>query len=353
MNAPIPPQTFVAQSGGSHYQGQWQHWDWVPLVPGMNWPESNATKYLARAWKKNGEADLSKASTYIKKLILQFKEGIIVPVHPADKRNTELRAELYRRWVASLDLDAPTLTADKVTRETLLHLGEWQSLSTSENLVEGHLNACLDSVNVLIQMRQPSTTEVTSTTTPADVVHVIASKEENRGYINQSLDPMPPQATPDFATVVAKRYEMAFAVMMNNQPPKFPVRVYSTVLEGLRRWTKEVPLDTNPRDQRMGATSDYAEALLKIDLGSRTLEESLPNKQASRTFAAVQALVDGLSSLELWLARMTEGDSPTVTDPVLRSQLRLQRTSVLSLLGQTALKGGNESAQALVDYNKV
>lgn len=67
---------YVAQEGGDHYQAEYQHWDWVTDI-GMGYLPGNATKYVARWRKKNGEADLRKAMTYVDKMlaILKVKPG--------------------------------------------------------------------------------------------------------------------------------------------------------------------------------------------------------------------------------------------------------------------------------------
>lgn len=59
---------YVAQEGGDHYQAEYQHWDWVTDI-GMGYLPGNATKYVARWRKKNGEQDLLKAITYVDKML--------------------------------------------------------------------------------------------------------------------------------------------------------------------------------------------------------------------------------------------------------------------------------------------
>lgn len=64
------------QVGGSHYQSDWQHWDFVdnPLWH-LGWQESCAIKYISRWRKKNGLQDLQKAIHYTDKLIEIVKAG--------------------------------------------------------------------------------------------------------------------------------------------------------------------------------------------------------------------------------------------------------------------------------------
>lgn len=59
--------TFVDQVGGAHYGAEYQHWDLVAET-GLDYFRANATKYVTRAYKKNGMQDLKKAQSYLKKL---------------------------------------------------------------------------------------------------------------------------------------------------------------------------------------------------------------------------------------------------------------------------------------------
>ena len=54
------------QISNKHYAAQYQHWDWVHDV-GLGYHAGNATKYITRAFKKNGKEDLQKALHYIAK----------------------------------------------------------------------------------------------------------------------------------------------------------------------------------------------------------------------------------------------------------------------------------------------
>lgn len=73
---------YVAQEGGDHYQAEYQHWDWVTDI-GMGYLPGNATKYVSRWRKKNGEADLRKAMTYVDKMLA------ILKVEPGYRFNRE------------------------------------------------------------------------------------------------------------------------------------------------------------------------------------------------------------------------------------------------------------------------
>lgn len=54
------------QVAGTHYQGEYQHWDWVHDLR-LNYHAGNASKYVYRHRGKNGKQDLEKALHYINK----------------------------------------------------------------------------------------------------------------------------------------------------------------------------------------------------------------------------------------------------------------------------------------------
>lgn len=56
------------QVGGTHYQGDYQHWDMV-VDTRMPYLLGCATKYIARYKKKHGSEDLRKAIHYIDKAV--------------------------------------------------------------------------------------------------------------------------------------------------------------------------------------------------------------------------------------------------------------------------------------------
>lgn len=58
----------VKQVGGTHYEAEYQHWDWAADTR-LGYLEGNATKYLGRHRKKNGKQDLEKALSYVEKMI--------------------------------------------------------------------------------------------------------------------------------------------------------------------------------------------------------------------------------------------------------------------------------------------
>ena len=62
------------QIGGSHYNGDYQHWDWVSDC-NIHYLMGCATKYVVRWRKKNGLQDLEKAKHYLMKMEELIVEG--------------------------------------------------------------------------------------------------------------------------------------------------------------------------------------------------------------------------------------------------------------------------------------
>tara|TARA_R110000851_G_scaffold16046_3_gene52549 strand:+ start:912 stop:1493 length:582 start_codon:yes stop_codon:yes gene_type:complete len=60
------------QVGGTHYEADYQHWDWAMDVR-LGYFESAGSKYAFRWYKKNGIEDLDKARSYL----LKGKEGFL------------------------------------------------------------------------------------------------------------------------------------------------------------------------------------------------------------------------------------------------------------------------------------
>jgi hypothetical protein len=70
--------TKVEQVGGTHYNAEYQHWDWAAETQ-LGYLEGNATKYVSRWRKKNGVDDLKKALSYVKKLAGCHDHRLLVP----------------------------------------------------------------------------------------------------------------------------------------------------------------------------------------------------------------------------------------------------------------------------------
>lgn len=67
------------QVGGTHYAGQFQHWDYVMAALKGRYLEGNITKYISRHQKKNGRQDVQKAIHYANKLMELYKIGAVQP----------------------------------------------------------------------------------------------------------------------------------------------------------------------------------------------------------------------------------------------------------------------------------
>ena len=62
------------QVGGSHYAGEYQHWDWAIDI-NLPYLESGATKYISRWRDKGGVQDIQKAIHYMEKALEAFSLG--------------------------------------------------------------------------------------------------------------------------------------------------------------------------------------------------------------------------------------------------------------------------------------
>lgn len=65
------------QVGGSHYQSEFQHWDYAAACFGEGFFKGSATKYISRWRRKGGVQDLEKAGHYMRKLRELYDSGDI------------------------------------------------------------------------------------------------------------------------------------------------------------------------------------------------------------------------------------------------------------------------------------
>jgi len=70
------------QEGGTHYAGEYQHWDFVRECLGGRYLEGNITKYVARWRKKNGVQDIRKAMHYLLKVRELFESANMAAPDP-------------------------------------------------------------------------------------------------------------------------------------------------------------------------------------------------------------------------------------------------------------------------------
>ena len=83
------------QVGGSHYQSEYQHWDFVRLGLHGRYLEGCATKYVSRWRDKGGAQDLEKALHYVEKIMALANETLYRGPsfdHPSDEQDCRWEA---------------------------------------------------------------------------------------------------------------------------------------------------------------------------------------------------------------------------------------------------------------------
>ncbi len=183
-----------------------------------------------------------------------------------------------------------------------------------------------------------------------DPVKEDPSVVEQQAYIAQAADPVVPSPQPEVAPqtslddALIQQSRLSLQMLIQNQPLSTPVEVYLDLLENVRRFEDVYPMNLEPRITAAGedrecysSFRDYAEPLNKISLGVRTLDESLPNKQLTRTAIALWAVLDGVTNLQHWMLRLTEGDNPVLKDEEAARYTRLQVRKCTAVLHQNAL----------------
>lgn len=374
------------QVDGSHYKAAFQHWDLVPLL-NLSWQEGCATKYIERCFKKGKTVlDLEKAIHYTEKLIKLVLTGIV-----QGKPNSQLVAfghiKVYEEWIAAQDLRAPTPELEELQRG-LLHAWSRWSWSEKSYSVEDQVDSLIAIVNAtrtllvkfgeyqeLSDARVAAQSETEATPTEADI-----DSEALRAYNAQSLDPSNQSATqaeaseptqvasehapveaveaqadsvaPDILQQLRNASASAFQMMQMQRTVSIPLVVIRDMLTAYQRENVKPGLDLSPRLPASGnplvytSFRDYAEPLLKVQLGLQALDESIPNRQLMRTLIAVAAVQDGLTCMMEWLLRMTEGPFPAVTNLeeqdkirvsglVLRKEIAQRSVAALQLQGLT------------------
>lgn len=349
------------QVGGNHYAGEFQHWDFAPRLQ-LSWQEGCATKYLSRLFKKHATdpdlviQDMEKIIHYLEKLIELLRQRIVFPFMNSAPY-AQYHLAVYQAWINAQDFGTKNEHLIAQTKLVLDHLSRWSwhhespitglaaTIHETRNLISLYRVICSE------ENASPPA-ELTPTTETEKETHAV----ETAAYQAQSLDPAPtqPETSPasvapsdparSLEEILAKYSAMNLQMLLSNQTLSVPMEVYSLLLEELRRFTDPMQLPLNPRllgdetDHVFTSFRDYAEALNKISVGSRTLEESIPNKQVSRTAIALWAILDGTNNLQHWLLRTTEGENPLITDPAEAHAFRLQLQSCTSVLHQKALE---------------
>lgn len=363
------------QVDGSHYKAAFQHWDLVPLL-NLSWQEGCATKYIERCFKKGKTVlDLEKAIHYTEKLIKLVLTGVV-----QGKPNSQLVAfghiKVYEQWIAAQDLRAPTPELEAMQRGLLHAWSRWSWSDTSYSVDDqvDALIAIVDSTRALLvkfgEHQELSDSRVAAQSEEAAPTADGIDSEALRAYNAQSLDPSAPATqepvpapaavveapaeavAPDVLQQLRNASASAFQMMQMQRTVSIPLVVIRDMLSAYQRENVKPGLDLSPRLPASGnplvytSFRDYAEPLLKVQLGLQALDESIPNRQLMRTLIAVAAVQDGLTCMMEWLLRMTEGPFPAVTNPedqdkirvsglVLRKEIAQRSAAALKLQGLT------------------
>jgi hypothetical protein len=108
----------VEQVAGSHYSSPYQHWDFV-YEAGLGYFEAQLTRYISRAFRKNGVEDLKKAISYVDKMLTLLSD---TPNTLADKilgrshglrptrKSLQVVSECMDKFFETYDFEAPSET---------------------------------------------------------------------------------------------------------------------------------------------------------------------------------------------------------------------------------------------------
>jgi hypothetical protein len=253
------------QVGGSHYEAEYQHWDFVEDAK-LSWPEGCATKYLTRVFKKNGLQDFHKSLHYLFKMI----QSVSTETYEDRRVSIEKRVPLYLRFFFAQKLNEPNTDSKASLQNIFWALANW--------------NTVYDLRQVFLLILDLSRAVYESPATPA--------VDPNEGgptssYVDQDRQ--------------AKNVQLAVANLVSQARSILPVAVYVDVLEHVRR-DRSSELDLSVCQSDPPFCQDYSEAGLKIDLAMHHLAESIPNHQDLRTEIAMTCLEDGYLSTMAWRA---------------------------------------------------
>lgn len=92
------------QVGGTHYQSDYQHWDWAINIR-LGYLESAATKYVTRWRGKNGVQDVEKAIHYLIKAKEAWADGRYINRSLFnDPQHMDHAIKQTRRWLVANDI---------------------------------------------------------------------------------------------------------------------------------------------------------------------------------------------------------------------------------------------------------
>lgn len=122
------------QVAGTHYEGAYQHWDYVQKALQGRYLEGNATKYVARARKKNGKQDYEKSKHYVVKLLdcnLSLTNwNYVVPLGMTRSSSEKQRA------IAECGKFCVANKLDSLETEIMLRLTLWENAGQLEEVIK-------------------------------------------------------------------------------------------------------------------------------------------------------------------------------------------------------------------------
>jgi len=286
-------------------------------------------------------------------------------VGPNSDNYENLHKAEYDRWALSLSCGAPT---QELYDQWLLVLRamagwSWHSTGVLGGLlsVRQEVHSLMESYAAYVQSEEGVDKEPTVVPLPVefsgeeteDPASMDTDPAALQGYMKQHVDFEQPLETrilaseedtsspgQDLRETLKQNSRLSLSLLNQNQPLPIPIQVYLDLLEQYRRYSDPVPLSLEARlsspnaNTGMSSFQDYAEPTMKIGLGARTLDESLPNGQVTRSTIALWAVLDGVTCLQNWFLRMTDGPNPVVKDEELAHKIRLQMRVATSTLHQ-------------------
>lgn len=360
------------QVGGNHYAAEFQHWDLVPAL-NLPWQEGCAIKYLERCWKKGQAAqDLAKAIHYTEKLIQLVLLGV-VPLKSTTEAYRAFHTTTYQRWISRQDLKPPTPELGAAQLKILEAWAVWPFRESSFEGSIGPVDALIEIHGEMVSYHEKVTEhlakkEKTYYSPVSQDGESDIDREALRAYIAQAEDSPPPQqpqrpqqpqqeqleqpdpqpdpqsapASPNLVEVLRSANRQAFEMLLLQRAVSIPLSVYRDLLDKYQRHAGPPYLNLSARLPEDGNTllytsfRDYAEPLLKIQVGLQALDEAIPNRQLHRTLIAMAAVSDGVQCMMHWLLASTEGKYPAITDPLEQDEFRVAGYAVRQLIAQEA-----------------
>lgn len=358
------PSANTRQVGGDHYSSNtgYQHWDFATDL-GLCWTEGCATKYLARLFGKkvptrtNSEQaveDAEKVVHYLEKQLELLREDRL-PITSYTAAGIRKHVDSYMTFArTSLDNSKAPADVKEVQLRLFENLANWKFDSRGSDVV---LKIALGLASELVSRVKSYVPAVVYPPLAAesDVVEESEPQEDLRAYVAQAEEPPAPtqdvpkeqptqaqEKKPNLVEQLRLTNNQAYQMLTMQRSTSIPLEVYRDLLEQYRRRDDHPKLNTNPRVPPNGnnlvytAFRDYAEPLLKIQLGMQALDESIPNRQLLRSLLGLSAVSDGLQSMMHWMILSTEGPFPAIPTEEERDQVRVAGYFLRNQLAEAA-----------------